>query len=105
MDKKKEAIRRVAQMEDIFDKATQKMDDLERLIEEFEEYQSEIKILEEYLASQDWKDDFESDEKGEFPADLKRGVLSEDGIYNLLERNKELMEVIFQYKCEGMKKR
>lgn len=94
MRRKKKTNIRVDRMEAIFDKATQKMDDLERLIEEFEEYQSEIKILEEYLASQDWKDDFESDEKGEFPADLKRGVLSEDGIYNLLERNKELMEKI-----------
>ena len=30
------------------------------------------------------------DEEGRFPKELKRGVLSEDGIWNLLERNKEL---------------
>ena len=30
------------------------------------------------------------DEEGGFPKELKRGVLSEDGIWNLLERNKEL---------------
>ena len=34
------------------------------------------------------------DEKGELPDKLKRGILSEDGIYNLLERNKELKERI-----------
>lgn len=27
-----------------------------------------------------------------FPEHLRRGVLSEDGIYNLLERNKEVMD-------------
>ncbi|WP_081668408.1 DUF4298 domain-containing protein [Butyrivibrio sp. MC2013] len=25
---------------------------------------------------------------------LKRGVLSEDGIYNMLERNKEIMKIL-----------
>ena len=34
------------------------------------------------------------DEAGEFPEKLKRGVLSEDGIWNMLERNKELLERI-----------
>ena len=34
------------------------------------------------------------DEAGEFPDKLKRGVLSEDGIWNMLERNKELLERI-----------
>ena len=34
------------------------------------------------------------DEAGKFPEKLKRGVLSEDGIWNMLERNKELLEQI-----------
>ena len=37
------------------------------------------------------------DEAGEFPDKLKRGVLSEDGIYNLLERNKEMMDWINEF--------
>ena len=40
------------------------------------------------------KEDFAADESGEIPADIKRGVLSEDGIYNLLERNREIMGMI-----------
>jgi hypothetical protein len=28
--------------------------------------------------------DYQADEKGELPSDLKRGVLSEDGLWNLL---------------------
>ena len=31
------------------------------------------------------------DEAGKIPSSLRRGVLSEDGIYNLLERFKELL--------------
>lgn len=47
--------------------------------------------------SQQWKEDFAMDEAGEFPDRLKRGVLSEDGIYNLLERNKEMMDWINEF--------
>ena len=31
-----------------------------------------------------WRKDFEADEKGEIPEDLKRGILSEDGLFDLL---------------------
>ena len=84
----------IYQMESILDKAIQKMDALEKKIEEYEEYQSEIQKLEAYYTSQQWKDDLAADEAGEFPDKLKRGVLSEDGIWNMLERNRELMERI-----------
>ena len=38
--------------------------------------------------------DFEADEAGLLPPDLKRGVLSEDGIYNLLEEYKRVEEEV-----------
>ena len=41
--------------------------------------------LESYYASDEWKQDFEVDEAGLLPEKLKRGVLSEDGLYNLLD--------------------
>jgi len=34
------------------------------------------------------------DEDGKLPKKLKKGVLSEDGIYNMLERNKEIMKIL-----------
>lgn len=37
-----------------------------------------------YYDSGQWLSDFRADERGELPQDLKRGVLSEDGVYNLL---------------------
>ena len=33
-------------------------------------------------------------------SDLKRRVLSEDGVYNLLEHNKEIMDVLKPYLTE-----
>ena len=81
-------------MESILDKATQMMDALEKKISEYEAFQTEIQKLKAYYTSRQWKDDLAMDEAGKFPDKLKRGVLSEDGIWNMLERNKELLERI-----------
>ena len=42
--------------------------------------------LSDYYTSAAWKRDFAADEAGLLPKDLRRGVLSEDGIYHLLEQ-------------------
>ena len=44
-----------------------------------------VQELTTYLESGQWLADYESDEQGELPRDLKRGVLSQDGLYNLLD--------------------
>lgn len=88
------AKKRIKELEAILDKAIQKMDALEAYMEEYEKFQSEIRKLEAYYGSQQWKDDFALEEAGELPDDLNCGVLSEDGIYNVLERNRELLERI-----------
>lgn len=46
-----------------------------------------VKMLEDltrYYENGQWRQDYECDEQGMLPGDLKRGILSEDGIYNLL---------------------
>lgn len=45
-----------------------------------------LSALSDYYSSYAWRRDFAADEAELFPKDLKRGVLSEDGIYNLIER-------------------
>ena len=37
-----------------------------------------------YYENGQWMEDYCRDERGELPAQLKRGVLSEDGVYDLL---------------------
>ena len=44
----------------------------------------DVRILDEYYRSPLWRSDFETDEAGELPPDLPRGVLSEDALYNAL---------------------
>ena len=44
----------------------------------------QIETLRCYMESGQWLADYEADERGEFPAGMKRGVLSQDGLYDLL---------------------
>ena len=67
---------------------------LSSALDKYGEVQKDIAALASYYGSDDWKQDFAADEAGLLPKDLKRGVLSEDGIWNLLEDNKELQKKI-----------
>ena len=51
---------------------------------ELESVHGQIKALQTYMESGQWLQDYQADERGELPKDMKRGVLSEDGLYNLL---------------------
>ena len=77
-------IERIAHMEALLDKSEEVIKRLETALEDFAKLQPDIKELEAYYASPQWRKDFEADEAGKLPKDLKRGVLSEDGIYDLL---------------------
>jgi len=85
-------IARIRAMEAIFDHAQRLLDAAEEDPSELVDFQPEIARLAEYYEGPLWREDFEADEAGMLPADLKRGVLSEDGIYDLLERNKEVLQ-------------
>lgn len=47
-------------------------------------FKSQLQILLQYYEGGQWLRDFNLDEQGLLPADLKRGVLSEDAVYNFL---------------------
>ena len=51
-----------------------------------------LRSLTEYYENGQWLHDYELDEQGLLPKDLKRGVLSQDGVYNLLDAVKEMKE-------------
>ena len=74
MNRKAERLHRVARYERLFDEAAVSHDP------------EKLRLLEAYYTSGKWREDYEADERGELPSDLKRGVLSQDAMYDLLER-------------------
>ena len=73
------------------DNAKAAIDRLDGALEEYNALKKEIDKLAAYYESQQWLKDFTDDENGKLPSDLKRGVLSEDGVYDLLEDERELI--------------
>ena len=78
-------IARVRRRENDFNLVREALDDPQRL----DALRLPIGRLQRYLSSGQWLKDFEADERGELPKDMPRGVLSEDGLYNLLAEVQE----------------
>lgn len=74
----------ITEMETILDEHQQKLEELNGLLDFFEKHQEEYEKLIAYYYSEQRTQDLEDDENHLIPDDLKRGVLSEDGIYNFL---------------------
>ena len=81
-------------MEGCSDRASEAVKQLTAALDLYAEVQEDICQLSDYYSSKDWKRDFAADEAGRLPADLKRGVLSEDAVWNLLTDIKAIDERI-----------
>ena len=92
MEDNKKQIARIRQMERRLDKALAAVKRLTAALDKYEAVQEDIAVLDEYYGSELWRQDLADDEAGRLPEGLKRGVLSEDGIWNLLSESKELNE-------------
>lgn len=75
-----EAISRVERMEALFDLVREAGTD-GRLSPAVQEA---ARALSAYLSGGQWLDDYTLDEQGKLPRSLKRGVLAQDGLYELL---------------------
>lgn len=87
-------ISRISAMEEKLDKAIEAVAAMDKALEQFAAVFPEVEELTSYYESELWREDYEADEEGKLPAGLKRGVLSEDGIYNLLTDYQRLKELI-----------
>jgi len=90
MSDNKKQLARIRKMERCLNRASAAVKRLEAALDKWDDAQEAIAALNEYYGSDLWKQDLADDEAGRLPADLKRGVLSEDGIWNLLTDYREL---------------
>ncbi|MBQ6178654.1 MAG: DUF4298 domain-containing protein [Bacteroidales bacterium] len=81
----KDLTERVLLMEDRYNEVMRVLAALDEAVAEYEDFKSELDVLKDYMESGQWKADFEADEAGRIPDKVSRGVLSEDGLYNLLD--------------------
>ena len=79
-----EQIERITYMEQILDEATEAASSLSEALEKYAAIQEKLQELIAYYSSKQWRQDFEDGRAGKIPGNLKRGVLAEDAVYNLL---------------------
>ena len=89
---KMKQIERIQYMEQLLDFIIEARKEQHANLEKSARIQEALRILVEYYASDEWKQDFADDEAGRLPKDLKRGVLSEDGIWNVLSSEESEQE-------------
>ena len=87
-------VRRIRQMERRFVRVATSVKRLSTALDQFEAVQDDLAVLDQYYSSDEWREDFTADEAGLLPEGLKRGVLSEDGIWNLLSDCRDLKSKI-----------
>ena len=79
-----ERIRRIIETENRYDRISLALHAAGVCLDRLDSIRDDIQALSEYYEGSLWREDFEADEAGLLPPALKRGVLSEDGVYNLL---------------------
>ena len=83
-------VERIKWMEQRFNNAMAAIKD--GTVDSLKVIKDDIAELSKYYGSEFWKLDFAADETGKLPPDLKRGVLSEDGIWNLLADYRDIQK-------------
>lgn len=79
-----EKFKHIIEMEEILNKHEKLVSDLSEFLEVMDKNKEEYKKLIEYYYSEKRNQDLKDDENGLIPKHIKRGVLSEDEIYNLM---------------------
>jgi len=83
-------IDRIERMEACMDEAAGALRELAAALERYEAVLPKLAALDDYYRGGQWLRDYESDCAGRLPPTLKRGVLSEDALWDVLRDWDEL---------------
>ena len=84
-------IERIQHMETALDDVSSGLAQMSAAVDRYHEILPKIRELSAYYGSPDWNQDFDDDREGNLPADLKRGVLSEDAVYDALNDHRDML--------------
>ena len=87
-------IARITHMEAAMNRCQAALEALAQGLEDYDAAREDLPALDDYYESPLWRQDFADDAAGKLPKDLPRGVLSEDGLWNLLTENRRLREAL-----------
>ena len=97
-------IERIKSMERRLEQVDAAMKRINDALDDYADARQSLLELEAYLASEEWRQDFADDEAGILPADLKRGVLNEDSIWNALDDSRQINIRMLEIVTEALRK-
>ena len=80
---------RIIKNEERFDKILKSVKEMEIALSNFDNVQKDLVLLKKYYGSKNWIKDKDDYENNKIPK-IKAGVLSEDGVWNMLENIDEI---------------
>ena len=86
-------LERIRRYEALLDRAGPAVEKLLAALRDYAEAKPLVEALREYYRS-DWQEDAAMDEAGLLPLDLKRGVLSQDAVFDLLAGDQAIRETV-----------
>ena len=93
-------IERIRHMEQILGTVSKAVQNLSDAFDSYAAIQPQLEELIRYYESPQWLADYDAACAGLIPSDLKRGVLSEDAVYDLLTEHQRLLDVMKQFTKE-----
>lgn len=90
----KHTISRIQRMEQTLDASTEAVRNLSDALAAYTTLQPQLEELIRYYESPQWLADYDADNAGLLPPDLKRGVLSQDAVYDLLADHARLLDTM-----------
>lgn len=89
-------IDRIKRMEEALDACTAAVKNLSEAVNAYADVQKQYQELTDYYFGPGWPRDLDADRDGLLPRDLKRGVLSEDAVYDLVTDNDALISMLHE---------
>lgn len=91
-----EQIERIRTMERALDDSQQAVKALMEALKRYLAVKPSLQALQEYYCGPLWMRDYDDEMAGNIPGDLKRGVLAEDAVWDLLTEERQLTKLLRQ---------
>lgn len=95
---------RIRQMEQLLNEVTLAVQNLTDSAEQLDAAIPKLRALAAYYESEQWRRDYDDDAAGRLPAELRRGVLAQDTVYDLLTDVNRLRQELLSL-CERLRPR
>ncbi len=89
-------IQRICAMEEKLERCVAALAVLESALDGYQSVSRDIQALAEYMDGGQWLRDYTDDAFGRIPRDLKRGVLSQDALYDMLTDDCRLKQTMLE---------